>query len=126
MSQNYFHKLLDRLRSLAAIGASFDAVYSLNVLLHVPWNDLEQVLAVIHDTLNPNGIFFYGVYGGVDEEKAITDAKKMNLPRFFSRLTDDALLKVVAPKFNVIKFETIDIGGDQSGFHFQALFLRKR
>ena len=114
------------LYDLAALGASFDAVYSLNVLLHVPRNDLEQVLGVIHDTLNPNGIFFYGVYGGVDEEKVTTDAKKMNLPRFFSRITDDALLKVVAPKFDVIKFETIDIGSDQPGFHFQALFLRKR
>lgn len=114
------------LYELMNLGATFDATYSLNVLLHVPRKDLEKVLGIIHDALIPNGIFFYGVYGGVDEEKVITDAKKMNLPRFFSLLTDEALLKAVAPKFDVIKFETIVIGSDQPGFHFQALFLRKR
>ncbi len=44
--------------------ASFDAVFALNCLLHVPSVDLDRVLSSIHRVLRPGGLFFYGVYGG--------------------------------------------------------------
>src|SRR5690606_27119632 len=44
--------------------ASFDAVFALNCLLHVPGADLDRVLTEIHRMLRPSGLFFYGVYGG--------------------------------------------------------------
>lgn len=114
------------LYELASLGKKFDAIFSLNVLLHVPKNDLINVLQGIYEVLNPNGIFFYGVYGGMDEEKVITDKSKMNLPRLFSFLSDETLLKTVKELFEVVDFRTVDTGSDKPNFHFQSLFLRKK
>lgn len=114
------------LYDLEKLGRKFDAIFSLNVLLHVPRKDIETVLDEIHSTLNENGIFFFGVYGGIEEEKTIIDKSKMGLPRFFSFLSDKTILEIVKDKFEVIKFVTIDVQGKQEGFHFQSLFLRKK
>ena len=114
------------LYDLESLIKKFDAIFSLNVLLHVPRKDIEKVLTGIYNTLNDNGIFFYGVYGGIEEEKTIIDKSKMGLPRFFSFLSDKTILQVVKDKFEVIKFETVDVQGKQKGFHFQSLFLRKK
>lgn len=103
----------------------FDAIYSLNVLLHVPKDDLHEVLGVIHNALTPDGIFFYGVYGGTNKETVFTDPKRMNLPRFFSFFDDKALQHAVAPLFKVISSDTVDVN-DESGLHFQSLLLRKK
>lgn len=43
---------------------TFDAVYALNCLLHVPKADLPGVLGSIRRLLRPGGLFFMGVYGG--------------------------------------------------------------
>src|SRR5690606_3962913 len=64
---------------------SFDAVYALNCLLHVPDRDLPAVLEAIRAVLRPGGLFFLGVYGG----GALTgegsyDHDDHNPPRFFS------------------------------------------
>lgn len=45
---------------------SFDAVYAMNCLLHVPNAELPAVLASIARVLRPGGLFFLGVYGGSD------------------------------------------------------------
>jgi len=113
------------LYNLDKLKRKFDAIYALNVLLHVPKRDLNKILNTIWNSLNENGVFFYGVYGGMNEEKVITDKSKMDLPRFFSFLSDETLLEAVKAKFDVIKFETIDIGSKNPKFHFQSLFLRK-
>ncbi|HLE49427.1 MAG TPA: class I SAM-dependent methyltransferase [Patescibacteria group bacterium] len=76
------------LYDLPSLGTTFDGIFSLNVLLHVPKKDLDDVLQNIHRVLNNDGVFYYGVYGGMNEEKTLTDKKKMNLPRFFSFLSD--------------------------------------
>lgn len=114
------------LYDLEKLGRKFDAIFSLNVLLHVPKKDIKKVLEGIHNTLNDNGIFFFGVYGGIEEEKTIIDKSKMGLPRFFSFLSDETIQEIVKDKFDIIKFETIDVQGKQKGFHFQSLFLRKK
>ena len=103
----------------------FDAVYSLNVLLHVPRRDLNKVLKSIYNVLNPDGIFFYGVYGGLDEEKEIIDKSKMGLPRHFSYLSDNSLLEIAKEQFKIVTFNPINIGSRTPGFHFQSLLLRK-
>lgn len=118
-------KVMD-LYDLASLGTTFDAIFSLNVLLHVPRKDLETVLKGIHGALNEGGIFFYGVYGGMDEEKIITDKSKMGLPRLFSFLSDQTLLDSVEGLFDVADFKTVDIGTAKPNFHFQSLLLRKK
>jgi SAM-dependent methyltransferase len=47
---------------------SFDAVYGLNCLLHVPNADLPEVLAAIRSVLRPGGWLYLGVYGGNGHE----------------------------------------------------------
>jgi cyclopropane fatty-acyl-phospholipid synthase-like methyltransferase len=104
----------------------FDAIYSLNVLLHVPPEDLDKVLSTIHGRLNENGLFFYGVYGGTNKEETYTDPTRMNIPRYFSFLDDNTLVNCVSALFSVVKSDTIDIGDEQAGLHFQSLLLRKK
>jgi cyclopropane fatty-acyl-phospholipid synthase-like methyltransferase len=120
-------KVLD-LYDIDTLDNKYDAVFGLNVLLHVPFKDLLIILSKIANQLHDNGIFYYGVYGGIDEEKTITDETKMNMPRFFSFLSDEKLLDVVKNDFDVIKFDTnnFNIRSKTPGFHFQSLFLRKR
>jgi cyclopropane fatty-acyl-phospholipid synthase-like methyltransferase len=118
-------KVID-LYNLSSLNTTFDGIYSMNVLLHVPKADLAGVLWEIHKTLNEKGIFFYGVYGGVDEDKIITDKSKMNLPRFFSYLSDESLLNVVKDLFEVIEFKVVDSGSGKPNFYFQSLFLKRK
>jgi len=118
-------KVVD-LYDLSSLKKKYDGVFSMNVLLHVPSKDLEEILNNITGTLNKEGIFFYGVYGGYDKEETFTDKSKMGLPRFFSFLSDESLKRVVKDNFEIIDFQSIDIGSDKPNFHFQSLFLRKK
>jgi len=118
-------KIVD-LYNLEKLGKNFDAIFSMNVLLHVPKKDIKNVLDGIYRTLNNGGLFFYGVYGGIDEEKIIIDKTKMELPRLFSFLSDESLLKLVEDKFEILDFKTINIGSNKPNFHFQSLFLKKK
>jgi SAM-dependent methyltransferase len=49
--------------------ATFDAVYAMNCLLHLPKNQLGNVLEEIRRVLKPQGVFYMGVYGGQDSER---------------------------------------------------------
>ena len=118
-------KIVD-LYNLSKLRKTFDAIYSMNVLLHIPRKDLDDILENVYQILNAGGVFFYGVYGGRDKETIITDKTRMGLPRFFSFLSDASLLNVVKDKFTVINFQTIDIKSKKPDFYFQSLFLRKR
>ena len=68
--------------------ASFDAVYAINCLLHVPKRELPAVLAAIRLVLKPGGLFFLGLWGGVDSEH-IWEGDTYEPKRFFSLYTDD-------------------------------------
>ena len=86
---------------------TFDAVFAMNCLLHVPPDDLHAALCAIHDVLVPGGWFFLGQYGGF--ERASTWEDDVYEPkRFFSYLSDDALLGAVARAFDVVEFHTVD------------------
>ncbi len=103
---------------------TFDAVFAMNCLLHVPPDDLHAALCAIHDVLVPGGWFFLGQYGGF--ERASTWAEDVYEPkRFFSYLSDDALLGAVARVFDVVEFHTVDVDGLEPGAHFQAFTLRR-
>lgn len=103
----------------------FDAIFSLNVLLHVPQSDLPVILQRISNQLNPSGIFHYGVFGGPNREEFYTDEDKTKSPRFFSFMSDKKIRSVVKEYFDIIKFEKIDINANSPELHFQSLLLRK-
>jgi SAM-dependent methyltransferase len=100
--------------------ASFDAVYGMNCLLHVPNADLPAVLRAVRDVLVPGGLFFFGVYGGEAEEGIA--AEDHHVPkRFFSFRTDEQIFAYAREEFEIVDFHTIDDGK----LHFQALTLAR-
>jgi 2-polyprenyl-3-methyl-5-hydroxy-6-metoxy-1,4-benzoquinol methylase len=101
---------------------SFDAVYAMNCLLHVPKPQLTDVLAQIFHVLKPEGLFFCGVYGGQNTE-GIWEADTYEPKRFFAMYEDEVLLEILGKKFQVIDFHTVDLGKGTP--HFQSFTLRK-
>jgi SAM-dependent methyltransferase len=101
---------------------SFDAVYSLNSLLHLPKTELPRVLREIRRVLKVDGLFFLGVYSGYDFE-GIWEKDSYIPKRFFSFHSDEGLQRVVTADFELLSFKRISSG--DGGLHFQSLTLRK-
>lgn len=104
--------------------ASFDAVFALNCLLHVPGADLDRVLAAVHRLLRPDGLFFYGVYGGWSFE-GIWPEDEHDPKRYFVFYPDDELRRRVSRLFDEVSFHTIAVDRDRES-HFQSLILRPK
>lgn len=102
--------------------SSFDAVYALNCLLHVPKKDLPKILETVKTLLKPGGLFYLGVYGGKEYEGTWPE-DHYEPKRFFSFLSDEQIKKVTTRFFELVDFEQIPLEGDD--FHFQSLILRK-
>ncbi|MDF2667822.1 MAG: hypothetical protein K0R67_128 [Paenibacillus sp.] len=100
--------------------ASFDGVYALNCLLHLPKKDLNNVLHEIRRVLKPNGLFFMGVYGGNNSE-GVWEGDHYVPKRFFAMYSDTSLLQAVEEVFRVVSFETVPQG--EGSPHFQSLVL---
>jgi SAM-dependent methyltransferase len=98
--------------------ASFDAVYAMNCLLHVPNADLPAVLRAIRDVLAPGGLFYLGVWGG-DAFEGTLETDRQVPKRFFARRTDEQLFAYARESFEVLDFHTVK----DDGKHFQALTL---
>ena len=101
---------------------SFDAVFAMNCLLHVPNHDLPAVLAAIRPILRPGGLLFVGVYGGNESAEGPISDDEHKPPRFFSFRTDEQLLAFAAASFDVVDFHPVDVG---RGHRFQSLTLRR-
>jgi SAM-dependent methyltransferase len=100
--------------------ASFDAVYALNCLLHVPTPDLPRVLEAISEVLVPGGLFYAGTWGGADEEGPMQD-ERHPAPRFFAFRSDKSMTEALAERFHVLSFMTVAADGN----HFQSFVLEK-
>jgi SAM-dependent methyltransferase len=87
---------------------SFDAIYALNCLLHVPKQDLPKVLELIQNLLKPSGFFYLGQYGGMEHEGIWTE-DHYEPKRFFSFRSDDQIQKITAEFFEVIYFKQIPL-----------------
>ena len=103
---------------------SFDAVYTLNCLLHIPKNELPVVLRAIHAILKPAGLFYMGVYGGYDHE-GVWDQDPYTPQRFFSFYTDEHLQQVTGAVFDTLSFKRIPLD-EQAHLHFQSLTLMRK
>lgn len=104
------------------LGRRFDAVFAMNCLLHVPREDLGAALIRIQSTLAPDGLFYLGQYGGIDQDGEFPE-DSYEPRRYFSWLTDDDLLAFAGQVFRVESFRKVDIDSDD-GSHFQSLVLR--
>jgi len=102
---------------------SFDAVYALNCLLHVPLQDLPDVLLTIRSLLMPNGLFYMGLYGGIDFE-GIWPEDWHEPKRFFSFHSDEWIQEIATTYFELLSFKPIFVGRGEE-LHFQSLVLRR-
>ncbi|SEG80088.1 Methyltransferase domain-containing protein [Nonomuraea solani] len=108
--------------SLDFPSGSFDAVYAVNCLLHVPNRDLPAVLDEVHRLLRPGGLFFLGVYGGGKlTGEGPFEGDDHRPPRFFSFRTDDELKGYARGNFEIVDFHAV--GADE--VRFQSLTLRR-
>jgi SAM-dependent methyltransferase len=105
---------------LGVPSASFDAVYALNCLLHVPTPDLPRVLAAVDEVLAPGGLCYVGTWGGADEEGLVRE-ERYPVPRFFAFRSDQAMRQALAERFHVLSFAAFDT----DEHHFQSFVLEK-
>ena len=108
--------------NLSSLNRKFDCIYAINTLLHVPKNDLSKVLNEIDISLNENGLFYMGLYGGKDIETEFVKSDVSDVPRFFAFHSEEFLRSVLQEHFDVISFETLDLETDI----FHSVILRKR
>jgi len=101
---------------------SFDAVFAMNCLLHVPRRDLAHVLVSVRDLLRPGGLFYWGQYGGIQQE-GINAEDHYTPKRFFSFLTDAQVKDFATRYFELLSFNCIDLENDE--MHYQGMVLRK-
>lgn len=85
---------------------SFDAVWALNCLLHVPKMELPGVLSEIQRVLQPGGLFYMGVYGRHNSE-GIWDGDHYEPKRFFSFFNDETLKAMLSNYFTILSFKTL-------------------
>lgn len=103
---------------------TFDAIFALNCLLHVPRRDLPRALESLRYILVTGGFFYWGQYGGLEREGPWPD-DHYDPKRFFSLLTDDQMRNICKRYFEVISFDIIKLE-TESDLHFQSMFLKKR
>ncbi len=101
---------------------SFDAVYAMNCLVHVPKSQLRGVLGRINRVVEPGGLFYLGLYGGRDFE-GVWDDDYFEPKRFFRHHLDEDLCALVAEFFDLESFRRVPHGWN--GLHFQSLVLRR-
>ena len=104
--------------------ASFEAVYALNSLLHIPNAEFRSVLQNIHRVLTPTGLFYLGIYGADEEFEGVWENDSYTPKRFFSFKTDETMQKTTSDVFKPLYFKRIATSGKQL-LHFQSLLLEK-
>ncbi len=105
--------------------SSFDAVYALNGLLHLPKHELPTVLQAIDTVLTPTGLFYMGMYGGYDQE-GIWPEDAYEPRRFFAFYSDEHLQQAVTQVFDLLAFKRISLSEESGALHFQSVMLRKQ
>ena len=103
---------------------SFDAVWAMNCLIHVPSDDLASVLFGIRDVLVDGGSFCMGTWGGIASE-GIYKGDSHRPPRFFALRTDDDLTMRVGEVFAIEAFTRV-IPEDRSDDRPHVQFITAR
>lgn len=108
--------------NLPSLNKRFDCIWAMNSLLHVPKSDFSQVLDGINSILNVNGLFYMGVWGGIDSDSEYAN-EVSNVPRFFSFYSESPIKEILSSCFQIISFEQFGIG---KNFDFQSILMRKK
>jgi SAM-dependent methyltransferase len=103
--------------------ASFDAVFAVNCLLHVPNADLPAVLASMAAPLRPGGLAYLGAHGG-DGSEGIWDRDEQVPKRFYSWRTPEQLRAFAEPLFDVVDLHSIVVNVGGHVFHSLTVALK--
>ena len=104
------------------INERFDAVYTMNCLLHIPKRDMNQILLLISKRLNDNGLMYLGIWGDENFE-GIWEKDRYEPKRFFSFWKTEALLEVLQRSFRLEYYRRLE---PHEGRVFNSLIARKR
>lgn len=99
--------------------ASFDGIWAMNTLLHVPKQELPNVLFEIKRVMKPEGIFYMGVYGGKNQE-GVWEEDTYSPQRFFSFHDEATIQETVSAVFKLAQFRKIALDGE---FDFYSMIL---
>lgn len=101
---------------------SFDAVYAVNSLLHVPKAELPAILEIIRTILAPQGLFYMGVWGGPSSEK-VWPKDTYDPPRFFAFYPDEEIQALLSTYFKIHSFERIEDLQADNRIHMQSIVM---
>lgn len=104
---------------LSQLDREFDAVYSMNCLLHIPRCDLDGILEQIRDLLRDGGLFYLGLWTG-DGFEGIWEDDQYEPKRFFSFHRPRDLLERLLRFFTLVYYRRIEPGEA----HFCSTILR--
>lgn len=106
---------------LDQINKDFDAVYTMNCLLHIPKRDFDQVLGLISGRLNENGLMYLGLWGDENFE-GIWEHDQYEPKRFFSFWKTKTLLEVLQRFFRLEYYRRLE---PREGRIFNSFIVRK-
>lgn len=101
---------------------SFEAGWAMSTLLHVPNDDIDQILAELIRVLEPGAPLAIGLWGGIDEE-GVLDDDWADPPRFFSMRTDSHLREILERSLVIEASETA-LHSDDGSTHYQWCVVR--
>jgi ADP-ribose pyrophosphatase YjhB (NUDIX family)/ubiquinone/menaquinone biosynthesis C-methylase UbiE len=96
---------------------SFDAVFGMNCLLHVPRAELHAVLRSVRCALRPRGLFYWGQYGSDVPFEGTFEDDSYEPKRFFSLLTSEEIQRAAADVFTTVDYKKISLVGHRWGYH---------
>ena len=107
---------------LGEINERFDAVYTMNCLLHIPKRDFKRVLRLISERLNESGLMYLGIWGDENFE-GIWEQDRYEPKRFFSFWKTEALLEVLQQSFRLEYYRRLV---PHEGRIFNSFIVRKQ
>jgi len=108
--------------NLDEISEHFDAVYTMNCLLHIPKQDMDKILHLISKRLNDSGLMYIGIWGDQTFE-GIWEPDRYEPKRFFSFWKIEVLLEVLQRLFRLEYYRRVE---SHQGRIFNSLIVRKR
>ena len=108
--------------NLDEIHERFDAVYTMNCLLHIPKRDIDQILHLISRRLNDSGLMYLGIWGDTNFE-GIWEQDRYEPKRFFSFWKTEALLEVIQRSFIFEYYRRLE---PHRGRIFNSFIVRKQ
>ena len=107
---------------LGEINERFDAVYTMNCLLHIPKRDFKRVLRLISERLNESGLMYLGIWGDENFE-GIWEQDRYEPKRFFSFWKTEVLLEVLQQSFRLEYYRRLV---PHEGRIFNSFIVRKQ